>query len=201
MNFWHPQLLVATLIFSLGTVSVLASLPPGWTDIDIGAPGQSGSASITNGGWTVSGGGADIWGTADQFNLASEAWVGDGTIVALVTSQQNTDPSAKAGLMFRNDTTPGSIFADLVVIPANGVSLQWRATTGGPCNYQATGGVVPPVWLKLAVSAGVVRGYYSIDSVNWTQVGTDQPLGIDSAALVGLAVTAHNNSLLSTATF
>ena len=89
-----------------------ASLPAGWSDADIGSPGLAGSASYTNGNWTVTGGGADIWNNADQFNYASTNFTGDGTMIVQVTSLQNSDPGsgwAKAGLMFRNDSTAGSV--------------------------------------------------------------------------------------------
>ena len=60
-----------------------AALPPGWSDADIGSPGLAGSAGYTNGLWTVTGGGADIWNTADQFNFASTNYTGDGTMIVL----------------------------------------------------------------------------------------------------------------------
>ncbi len=56
-----------------------AALPQGWSDADIGSPGLAGSAGYTNGGWTVTGGGADIWSASDQFNFASTLVSGDGT--------------------------------------------------------------------------------------------------------------------------
>src|ERR1019366_10003577 len=67
-----------------------AALPPGWSDADIGSPAQAGNATDTNGGWTVTGGGADsLWGIADQFNYVSTTVNGDGAIIAKVTSLQN----------------------------------------------------------------------------------------------------------------
>lgn len=189
------------LAFSSGLGPAWADLPPGWTDADIGSPAQAGSAAATNGLWTVAGGGADIWGTADQFNFASQNITGDGLIVAFVTGEQNTDPWAKAGVMFRNNRTPGSMHAAVVATPGNGVSFQWRNTTGGQCNNAVAAGIVPPVWVKLIRSANTFSAYYSLDSVNWTQVGADQSVALNTAALAGLAVTAHNNALLNAATF
>jgi hypothetical protein len=77
-------------IFPLISQTALSqALPGGWTDSDIGSPGKAGSAAYTNGGWTVKGGGADIWGTSDQFNFARTTLNGDGVIIAQVTSLQN----------------------------------------------------------------------------------------------------------------
>jgi invasion protein IalB len=118
-------LLSLTLIFLLaGLHSACAVLPPGWSDTDIGSPAHAGSASYSNGGWTVSGGGADIWGTNDQCNFASQIFECDGAIVALVTSVQNTDPGtgwSKAGVMFRNDTTAGAVNLFMTATAGEGV--------------------------------------------------------------------------------
>ncbi len=88
----------------------MAALPPGWTDADIGAPADAGSATYTNGGWIISGGGGDIWRTNDQFNFASRTCDCDGAVVALVTSVQNTDPSRlvqSRRACFATTTPPG----------------------------------------------------------------------------------------------
>ena len=175
-------------------------LPSGWTDQDIGNPGLAGSASSCAGGFILQGGGADIWGTADAFNFASTNAVGDGILIAQVASVQDTDPWAKAGLMFRSDTTAGSMFVNLFISPGNGVNLQWRAATGGQCGSVGVGGVVAPIWLKLVRTGTNFTGYYGSDGVNWNQAGaTSVPLAASVRA--GLAVTAHNNSLLCLAGF
>ncbi len=189
----------------IATVTILVSPPiyaAGWSDTDIGSPGESGSAQYNSvtGSWTVSGGGSDIWGTNDQFNFASTSVTNDGSIIAEVTSQQNTDPWAKAGVMYRNDTSAGSTFADVVITPGNGVSFQWRNVTGGQCNSVQVSANAP-VWVKLTRSGNNFSGYYSLDGTNWIQIATAQTIPMNAVALVGLAVSAHNNGSLSTATF
>jgi regulation of enolase protein 1 (concanavalin A-like superfamily) len=183
--------------------SVCAALPPNWSDADIGSPALAGSASYNNGLWTVAGSGSDIWNAADQFNLASIPFNGDGSITAKVATLQNTDPASgwsKAGLMFRNDTTAGSVNVTILATAGNGVSLQWRPTAGGQCSYSGVGGITAPVWLQLVRSGGTFTGYYSYDGTNWGQVGTAQIL-MNGTVLAGLDVTAHNNAALNTATF
>src|SRR4051812_25023222 len=49
----------------------VGSLPAGWSDRDIGSVSAAGSASFDAGRFTVTGSGADIWGTADEFHYAS----------------------------------------------------------------------------------------------------------------------------------
>jgi len=179
-----------------------AALPSGWSDADIGSPGSAGSAGDTNGGWTVSGGGADIWNNSDQFNYASTAISGDGYIIARVSSLQNTDSGgwSKAGLMFRNDSTAGSANVSIIQSFTHGISFQWRSTAGGSSANTTVAGINAPIWLKLARSNANFIGSYSTDGNNWVQVGS-QSVSMNNTVLVGLDVTAHNNAALNTATF
>jgi hypothetical protein len=180
-----------------------AGLPTGWTDADIGSPGLAGSASDVNGNWTVSGGGSDIWNAADQFNFASTSYGSDGSIIAKVTSLQNSDPGSgwsKAGVMFRNDSTAGAVNVSIVVAATQGVSFQWRSTAGAQSSNIELGGISAPVWLQLNRSGDNFSGYYSQDGINWVQVGTEQ-IYMNGSVLAGLDVTAHNNSALNTAAF
>ena len=197
--------LLLTVALSLTLRSALAqALPAGWSDADIGAPGMGGSAGYTNGGWTVAGGGADIWGGADQFNFASTTMTGDGTIIAKVASLQNSDPGSgwsKAGVMFRNDNTPGSPNVSIVATWGQGVSFQWRSTAGGGSSFTASGGVTAPVWLKLVRSNANFTGSFSTNGGStWVQVSS-QSVAMNSTIMAGLDVTAHNNSALNVATF
>ena len=182
---------------------VLAALPPNWSDADIGSPGQAGSADAANGTWTVTGGGSDIWNNADQFNFVRTTSYSDGTLIARVTGIQNSDPGSgwsKAGLMFRNDSTAGSINVSLVATAGQGVSFQWRPTAGGACSDSQLPGITVPVWLQLVRSGQTFTGSYSTDGINWVQVSSQQ-VSISSTALAGLDVTAHNNSALNTAIY
>src|ERR1017187_5182612 len=199
------QLLCLISVFLSLAEPAWAGLPAGWTDADIGSPGLAGSAGYTNGGWTVTGGGSDIWNAADQFNYASTAVNGDATIIPEVTRLQNSDPGSgwsKAGIMFRNDSTAGSANVTIVQSYGNGVSFQWRSAAGGQSLNIAVGGINPPVWLKLVRSSGTFTGYYATDAsgTNWVQ-GSSQPVTLNANVLVGLDVTAHNNSALNTAMF
>jgi len=185
------------------SLTAWAGLPSGWNDADIGSPGLAGSASDVNGNWTVTGGGSDIWNAADQFNLSSTSFGSDGGIIAKVTSLQNSDPGSgwsKAGVMFRNDTTASAVNVSIVVSAINGVNFQWRSTSGAQSSSMTIGGISAPIWLQLVRSGENFSGYYSYDGTNWVLAGTQQVF-MNGPVLAGLAVTAHNNSALNTATF
>jgi len=148
-----PGLRKTSLISLAGLVLVLVwpalgQLPLGWTDADIGFPSVPGSATSSGGFWSVSGGGADIWGSSDQFNFAYQTTTND-VIVARVDSIQNTDGWAKAGVMFRDSSDPYSVFAGIVITSANGLSFQWRNSYAGQCGSAQIGGLFAPVWVKL----------------------------------------------------
>jgi hypothetical protein len=179
------------------------------SDADIGSPlpADTGSASYNSstGVWTVAGGGTDIWGNTDQFNFASTSVSGSATLVTEVTGLTDTDPWAKAGLMFRDGSAVGAANVALVATPGNGVSFQWRTTANGASNYTNIPGVpiptlLAPVWLELVRNGNVFTASYSTNGINYTTVGT-VTITLNTALLAGLAVTAHNNGLLATATF
>jgi len=120
------------------------------SNLDIGAPSPTGSGiyDVGTDTYTVAGGGADIWGTSDQFHYLSKSFAGNGSITARVTSVTNTNVWAKAGPMFRDGTAANAAFADVVATPGSGVSFQWRAAGGSPGFAQVTG-ITAPVWLRL----------------------------------------------------
>src|ERR1700722_3039543 len=194
-----------TLIFLLtGLCGVSAGVPPGGSATDIGSPADAGSASYLNSEWTVSGGGADIWGTNDQCNFASQIFNCDGAIVAQINSVEDTDPASgwsKAGVMFRNDNTAGAVNAFMTASATQGVAFQYRNTVEGASSATVISGVPNPVWVKVVRSSDQFSGYYSPDGTNWTQVGTTVTIEMAGPALAGLAVCAHNNAALNTSTF
>ncbi|MGO8928194.1 MAG: hypothetical protein ACLQU3_15095 [Limisphaerales bacterium] len=194
-------LLTATVLLLGGATGARAQLPAGWQDLDIGSPALSGSASWVNGAWSVSGGGADIWTTSDQFNFAYETSSDSAVILAQVLTVEETDDLAKAGVMFRDNNTAGAMFAMVAVTPDNGVTFEWRNTTGGSSSAAQLAGLAPPIWVELVRSGTNFNGYYSPDGLAWTPIAQPQTIPMNSLPLAGLAVTAHDNSLLCQATF
>ncbi|HEY2012148.1 MAG TPA: hypothetical protein VGH38_01550, partial [Bryobacteraceae bacterium] len=77
------------------------------SDADIGQPTPSGAGSGSGPVFSVSGGGSDIWGAADQFNFNYWRLSGDGTITARIRSVTNTGFYAKAGVMLRETLDAG----------------------------------------------------------------------------------------------
>jgi hypothetical protein len=177
-----------------------ATLPAPWVDADIGSPGKKGSATYSNGTFTVKGGGADVWGTSDQLNYTYQTLTGDGTVIARVASQTNSNSWAKAGVMIRASTGANAEYAFAFVTPGNGADFQYRTSTGGSAGWTGQLSAKAPEWVKLVRAGNTFTGFASTDGVNWTQLGSIS-ISMGATVDVGLAVTAHNNSALSTAAF
>jgi regulation of enolase protein 1 (concanavalin A-like superfamily) len=195
----------STAVLSTATFTNVSVVPTGWSDNDLGSPPAAGSGSYSNGTWTVAGSGADIGGTSDQLNFASESYSGDGSVIAYIASQTRTDAQAKAGVMFRDSFDANGAYASVLVTPNFGINFQWRTADGASGAYDSTWPslITAPIWVKLTRSGSTFSGYYSTNGITWTQVGSTQTISaIPTAAVVGLAVTAHtSSSVLSTATF
>ena len=102
-------------------------VPSPWVNQDIGAVGRSGSATFSSGTFTVSGSGADIWGSTDEFHFVHQPLGSRTEIVARVVSLQNTHQDAKAGVMIREDLGAGSRHVVLAVLPGGDVELLSRS--------------------------------------------------------------------------
>ena len=180
-------------------------LPDGWASADIGAPGQAGSAAYNaeTRVWTVRGGGSDVWDQADHFQFAYQTRGQNFDARARVSSLQNTNGWAKAGLMVRATTDAGSIHAMLVGTPQDGLAFQWRSNTNDYMSHSGVGAAdFPNVWVRLTRNGNTVTAYKATDAAgeNWQEVATLN-LALPDAVLVGLLVTAHDDAQLCTATF
>jgi hypothetical protein len=87
-----------------------------------------------------------------------------------------------------------------MVTPGKGLSLQYRAATGGQSFVAASAAGVAPRWLKLQRSGNTFTASYSVDGVTFVQFGTATVVMAETAT-VGLAHTTHNNATAGTARF
>jgi uncharacterized repeat protein (TIGR03806 family) len=176
------------------------SLPKGWTDADIGNVGVSGDASFLNGNFNLLASGSDIWESADAFHFASRSMSGDGSIVARVVSVQYTDPWAKAGVMLRENNSAGSKYVFMGFTGQGGSVLQSRAAADDASASADGPEAKLPHWFKLARTGNVFSGFVSADGTNWLAAGSVTN-ALNKNLSAGLALTAHNNSVLNSTLF
>jgi hypothetical protein len=126
-----------------------SALPGLLTSTDIGPVGQAGRVSFNGSRFDVWGSGADIWGMTDAFQYVFESvLLTNSDIVVRVDSKTDTNPYAKAGVMFRGGFEPGAPHVLLDVKPDGGVELMTRPTAGGLTTFRAGACASFPVWLK-----------------------------------------------------
>ncbi len=178
-----------------------AALPASWNDTDIGDPALAGSASYSNGVWTVAGGGAGVTNARDQFNFVTSLLSGDGALIARVVSQTGTDPGAQAGIMIRNDVSSNAPEVSLLLTPNSGIIFCYRNVVGGSTTQLSNVGITVPEWVRLSRSNNTFTAAYSTDGTSWIPLGSPQTISMNNSVLAGLAVSAHNNSLINNGAF
>jgi regulation of enolase protein 1 (concanavalin A-like superfamily) len=188
------------------TVSVTVNgvgptLPSGQLNQDIGAPAIAGSVQYSGGAYTVRAGGADIWGTSDQFHYVYQPVSGDVVITARVASLLAVDPWSKGGVMIRETLTAGSRHAFAHASGINGFWLTRRVSTAGVSTFgTAASSGSAPGWVRLTRTGNTFTMHRSSDGVSWTLYDSVQ-ITMASNVFVGLAVTSHNTSTATTAVF
>ncbi|HUK33045.1 MAG TPA: hypothetical protein VLV86_03980 [Vicinamibacterales bacterium] len=196
----HTVSQLNTSTFDNVAISGSSTLPSPWQNADVGVVGLAGSASYSNGVFTVQGAGADIWGTADAFHAVEQTLAGDVQLIARVASMQNTNTYAKAGVMLRDSTAANASHVILDVRPTGDIEFMTRSVTGGSTTWLSGAVNVAPVWLKLTRVSTTVTAYFSSDGASWTQVGTTT-LTFGASPLAALIVTSHDVTQLNAATF
>ncbi|HMF42626.1 MAG TPA: silent information regulator protein Sir2, partial [Polyangia bacterium] len=187
---------------SFGVSQATSSNPNPWSHQDIGAVGVPGDAAFdgTTGVLTVTGAGADVWGTADALHYAYQPLTGDGRIVARVTSVQNTNAWTKAGVMIRDTLDPGSAQAFMLVSFSKGLAFQRREAANGASVNTSGAMAAAPYWVMLDRTGNTINAYQSEDGVLWTLVDTDT-VAMGATVNVGLGVSSHTTTATATATF
>lgn len=186
-----------TATFAAGAT---AMVPSPWRANDVGAVGPAGQASYSAGVFTVSGAGADVWGTSDAFQYVNRPFSGDGEIVARVASLNGIDAWTKAGVMLRSTLDSGSAHAFMLVSRDKGVAFQRRVATGAVSTHTAGGNGSAPQWLRLTRAGDLITAAVSVDGLDWMMVGSDR-FTMPASILVGLAVSSHSTSAVATGTF
>jgi ABC-type transport system involved in multi-copper enzyme maturation permease subunit len=136
---------------------------------------------------------------ADTFAFVHRPMAGDGTISVRVAGLSGVIPDeagpdraglapwAKAGLIIKDGTRPGSTYAAVMLTAAHGVRMQYDFT------HDAAGPAAAPTaaqWLRLTRSGATVTGYASADGAAWTKIGTARLDGLPATAEAGLFVAS-----------
>jgi ABC-type transport system involved in multi-copper enzyme maturation permease subunit len=100
-------------------------------------------------------------------------------------AQKGLEPWAKAGIIIKASTKPGSAYAAMMVTGDHGVRMQYDYT-GDIAGLPGRASVTSPRWLRLTRSGDVVTGYDSADGTHWTLVGTARLAGLPATVQAGM---------------
>lgn len=202
-------LIVATVMFM--TAPAFAAVGVFDFSEDIGNPGGTGGTRyVATDEYLILAGGGDIWGNADQFHYAYNEVSGNIRMeLAPAWDIGGVNDWAKIEVMFRENTTPGSVHystatrrgdGDAAHDPYNSVvddyaGMQWRpAADGGSAGYDWWGRVPQ----KIAAQRVVSNGYQLVQALGdfgsgWENIHTELVPGLADDLLLGAAVTSHDN--------
>lgn len=168
---------------------------------DIGECGKKGAAKFDGKAYTVSGGGANMWGPVDALHIAYKEVSGDVSIAADLKIQgTGGDPHRKACLLIRQNLEPGAAYVDAVLHGDGLSSLQYRETAGGPTReIQAT--IKNPIRLRLEKQGDLVSMSVAREGESLKPAGGAFKITLKEPFLIGIGVCAHNNEALESAIF
>lgn len=130
----------------------------------------------------------------DDFRFVHQPLTGDGTVTIRVTSQTAVDdsgdptdpqPWAKAGVMIKESTTPGSEYAAVLATPEHGIRLHSNFSTD-----IAGSDAGAPRWLRLTRDGSTITGLESADGRTWDEIGSVTLEDLPETVEAGFFVTS-----------
>ncbi len=174
-------------------------LPSPWRSADVGDVGILGSATYTDGTFTLTASGFDIMREADEHHYAYQNWQGDLDIIARIDGIENTRTWLKSGVVIRESLEPGSRMAGMLSAYDRGMLFVTREEpdTHGPLKREENRQVS---WVRIIRTHNQFHGYISDDGNHWTHIETRE-IDMPETIHVGLALASHDNTELATAHF
>ncbi|HEY3862719.1 MAG TPA: lamin tail domain-containing protein [Verrucomicrobiae bacterium] len=173
-----------------------------YAPVAIGGPQAAGGQVVVSNGLTITGSGAAIGGTNDQFQFSYRLVSGNFDLAVRLAGLSLSDTWAKAGLMARESLAPGGRFAASLATPViNGCFFEWRDPAGSanqtagrfPNNY-------PNTWLRLNRAGNLFSGYGSFDGQTWTLLAS-QTIAMSNQLYLGFAVDSDASNQMASAQF
>lgn len=164
-------------------------------------PGVAAHYDAEKGEYRITGGGANVWGTADAFYFVWKKASGDITLIADVQWVGTSSAEhRKAVLMVRQSLDPGSAYADAVSHGNGLTSLQFRGAANEQ-TYQVMTQVEGTVRLRIERKGSRFTMYAGKPNEELKMVGPVEYVGLQDPVYVGLGVCSHVATTLETAIF
>lgn len=190
----HNNALLGSAAFDNVTVT---PFPSPWLTANVGSTGLQGSAEYFGTGFTVKGAGT-LGSTSDAFRYVYQALNGNGTVIARVSTLQDTGTNARVGIMFRDTLNANAKMAALTVSGSGAWRWQTRISTGGAISTtNSSSGTAPNLWVRLVRSGSTITASRSTNGSSWTTIGSTA-VGMATNCYVGLVVASGSTSTLNT---
>jgi TolB protein len=170
---------------------------------NIGNPQFPGSIQFNpaTGQYTVTGGGSNMWFSADAFYFAWKKVSGDVSLAADINFQgTGGDPHRKACLIVRQTLDPDSPYADAALHGDGLTSLQYRETKGAR-TYEIQANATGPKRLRIERRGKYVSMSIAGAAQELHPAGGTFRLVLEEPFYIGLGVCAHNDARSETALF
>ena len=122
----------------------------------------------------------------DTFMFVHRTLSGDGAITARVAVLEDAEPWAKAGVMFKQGTEPGSPYAATLVTGDHGVRMQYNYTEDEGGDQKSTSDYQ---WVRLSRDGPLLTGAVSQDGKSWQTVSATQ-LDLGETVEAGMFVSS-----------
>ena len=169
---------------------------------DIGMVSHTGSAKFfeDSSEYTITGGGANMWGVEDAFHYLWNRASGDLSLkVEIRWMGEGKNEHRKAGLMIRQDLAADSPYVDAVVHGDGLTSLQFRKEKGG-LTEEIKSPISAPAFIWLQRYGEVCSLSVSADGKSYHPVGSVS-VPLEDSVYAGLVVCSHDDTTTETAVF
>lgn len=194
---------LAGLLFALTFVCGAAQLGTFEGNGDIGSVEHPGSGQFDGGSrtYTVTGSGANVWGTSDQFHFVWKKIANaDAAIAATILLNSGGDPHRKAMLMFRQSLDGDSAYVDAAIHGSGLAALQFRQSKGAP-THEIEALAQAPSRLRLVKRGNNFYLFTGSGASPFAFAGGSIALNFTAPFYVGVGVCAHNKDAELRASF
>src|SRR4051812_33732041 len=135
----------------------------------------------------------------DEGYFVYQQLAGDGQISARIDSIGKTNVLAKAGVMIRGNLDRAAPCAFAMIQVNERAAFRYRGRLAAAATTLGERDAEFPGWVRLIRRGDHISGYYSDNGTEWQEMGTALVPLNGAVALIGIAITAHNNNALCTA--
>lgn len=203
-NLFPPMntLFISYIFQFLMLFSIDQDLGPFENTLDVGPVKNAGSVTYTSatGEFVVSGSGANMWGTADEFRFVWKSLQGDFILRAeMEFIGDGVDPHRKIGWTVRNTLDPESRMVNAAIHGDGLTALQYRKERGGETLENVAENKMPQVLQLMRLGDSFIMGSAKKgEPMKFTEISG---AGLRNEVFAGIYVCSHNADAVEKARF